>query len=54
MIVDPPSYFASISEWQDFLKEMLVLVERDFDNDEAHDWVDEARKRIAELSNDSV
>ncbi len=52
MIIDPPSYFAPISEWQGFLKDMLVLVERDFDNDEAHDWVDEARKRIAELEDE--
>lgn len=54
MIIDPPSYFATRAKWQEFLKEMLALVEHDFDNDEAHDWVDEARKRIAEFSNDSV
>lgn len=49
MIIDPPSYFAPLSEWQGFLNEMLTLVERDIENDEAHDWVEEARKRIAEL-----
>lgn len=52
MIIDPPSYFSSIEDWRAFLADMLKLVESDFDNDEAHDWADAARKRIAELASD--
>jgi len=45
MIIDPPSVFSSLKEWEEFRKSILGL-----DHPDAKAWVEEADRVIAEKS----
>ena len=46
MIIDPPSPFASIDDWREFLSEMEDLAKAHPDNDEIAYYIEEARAII--------
>lgn len=46
IIIDPPSPFAPVQEWRDFLKEMEELAKQHPDDESVKAYLEEAREHL--------